>query len=397
AGEWIVGGVEAKGFSFVFVFLGLEALVRQRWNRTWLLLGLASMFHVLVGGWSAIAAGAAWVFWGRDQRPPLRSMWAGLLGGFLLSLPALIPSLRLTLGVDPAIVDQANQIYVFIRLGHHLNPLDAEHFPPHLVIRFAVLLAVWVWLRWQSPRSEPVWRLHAFVTGSVVLSMVGLGLAYALAGRADWTAAVLRFYWFRLADVAVPMGVALGLPGVIERLRAVRPRLARAATVGLILLAVAHVGNCAQWRIGPVEPRGYRMAIGQFLNWKNACLWIADPKNIPPDARFLTPQYAQTFKWYAGRSEVVNWKDFPQDPASIVEWWQSQNLLHATGSDVPGERWYASLAEQDPVRLILLGKHFDADYLLTESAPPLALPVVYRNDAYAVYRLGPQRQAKNDQ
>jgi len=39
AGEWVVGGVEAKGFAYVLVFLGLEALVRGRWNAMWLLMG----------------------------------------------------------------------------------------------------------------------------------------------------------------------------------------------------------------------------------------------------------------------------------------------------------------------------------------------------------------------
>ncbi len=33
AGEWVIGGVEAKGFAYVLGFLGLEQLVRNRWNR----------------------------------------------------------------------------------------------------------------------------------------------------------------------------------------------------------------------------------------------------------------------------------------------------------------------------------------------------------------------------
>ncbi len=62
AGEWVIGGVEAKGFAYVLAFLGLEALVRNRWNRALLLFGAASAFHVLVGGWMAVAAGIAWLW-----------------------------------------------------------------------------------------------------------------------------------------------------------------------------------------------------------------------------------------------------------------------------------------------------------------------------------------------
>ncbi|MHC4180705.1 MAG: DUF6798 domain-containing protein, partial [Planctomycetota bacterium] len=112
AGEWVVGGVEAKGFAFVLVFLSLEAVVRNRWNRAWLLLGAASAFHVLVGGWSAVAAGLAWLMVGKD-RPPLRSMWPAVLGGLILSLPGLVPALMLNWGTAAETVRAANQIYVY--------------------------------------------------------------------------------------------------------------------------------------------------------------------------------------------------------------------------------------------------------------------------------------------
>jgi len=57
AGEWVIGGVEAKGFAYVLVFLGLEAIVRNRWNRGLLWLGGASAVHVVVGGWARRGCG----------------------------------------------------------------------------------------------------------------------------------------------------------------------------------------------------------------------------------------------------------------------------------------------------------------------------------------------------
>ena len=110
AGEWFIGGVEAKGFAYVFMLLGLEALVRNRWNRAWLLFGAAAAFHALVGGWAVVAAGIAWLFMGKkfsppplgegSSRPKFVSMLPGLLGGFLLSLPGLLPALALSRNID---------------------------------------------------------------------------------------------------------------------------------------------------------------------------------------------------------------------------------------------------------------------------------------------------------
>ena len=51
----------------------------------------------------------------------MRSLWPGILGGLLLSLPGVIPSLALDWGVDRATAQAAHQIYVFERLPHHLT------------------------------------------------------------------------------------------------------------------------------------------------------------------------------------------------------------------------------------------------------------------------------------
>ena len=61
AGEWVIGGIEAKGFAFVFVWWAYAELVagQSRWPRAIVLFALATLFHPLVGGWAALAAFAA--------------------------------------------------------------------------------------------------------------------------------------------------------------------------------------------------------------------------------------------------------------------------------------------------------------------------------------------------
>jgi len=385
AGEWIVGGVEAKGLAYVLVLLGLEAVVRSRWNRAWLCFGGASMIHVLVGGWAAVAAGLAWLLLGHNNRPTLRSMWPGLLGGFVLSLPGLLPAIQLSWGVDSQIVDRANQIYVFLRLEHHLNPAE---FEARHVLRFAVLLFLWLAVRWKTPEGHPVWRLHDFVAGAVAIGMTGVVVCYATAGRLDWAAALLRFYWFRLADVALPIGVALGVPVLIEQARITRPRVARSAAAGLILLAGWQVGSSlAEQALGREIRSTHGPEAVRFEDWREACTWIATSGHILQEARFLTPWRCRTFKWYTGRAEVVNWKDIPQDPRSIVEWRRRREIVHGTGSEDPLRRWFDSLAAQGEDRLLELGRRYGANYVLTVSEPRLDLPVEYENDSFVVYRL----------
>jgi hypothetical protein len=383
AGEWIVGGVEAKGFAYVFVLLGMEALVRGHWGRTWLLLGAASLFHVLVGGWAVVAAGVAWML-SPGERPTVRSMAPALFGGFLLSLPGLIPSLLLSRGVDPEAVAQANYIYVYQRLGHHLAPTQ---FPPSYVLRFLGLVFFWTLLRQDADDSPARYRLDRFVVGTLAVGLVGAAIGiwgyFEPVGAAGW----LRFYWFRLVDVAVPIGVSTRLVGwIFDRWHA-RPQLVTVALAAAVLLPAVHLGNLAAVRLRPTVPRADAGRVVHYGAWRLACQWIAEPGNVPPDARFLTPRMAQTFKWYTGHSEVATWKDIPQDPESIVRWWNRIHRLHATGLDPPFDPWRPSLAWLGPARLSALGKLYGAGYVITRAQPRLPLPIVYRNRRYIIYRL----------
>jgi hypothetical protein len=445
AGEWVIGGVEAKGFAFVFVFLGLESLVRNRWNRALLLMGAAAAFHVLVGGWAAVAAALAWLWLrlpspsgrgaGGDGQaavvPPLASLWPGVLGGLLLALPGLLPSLMLDWGVDPQTTRQAHQIYVFERLPHHLVLTGIR---PDFILRLTLLWGFWLLLgrlsagswHWKmppcrneaAPRSDEsiadedyfvrVRRLRAFVTGAVVITFLGVAIHGLIFIDRALAADLLRYYWFRMTDVALPLGVALEgtalAAGLLRRpgIPCSNARPLQWAGAGqqqqtptrtrhrwlafLILVAAFHLGDRTLDRIAPLPPRSHRLA--DFEAWHTACEWVANSGKIPPGARFLTPRLSQTFSWYTGHSAVATWKDVPQDARSMVKWWDRIQDIYATGQQPPEPRWYDPLAVRGAAQLKQLGEKYSADYVITEMTdPPLDLPVVYRNRTYVIYQL----------
>ena len=394
AGEWVVGGIEAKGFAYVFVFLGIERLVRNRWNFAWLCFGAAALFHVIVGGWAVVAAVIAWLIMGAS-RPKLVSMWPGLLGGGLLSLPALLPSIRLTWGIDPQVVSQANQIYVFERLGHHLNPCA---LPTWFIARFLMLTALWlcIWIAAKIALAKPFaasqqisfdtnLRLHSFVAGSLTIALVGAIIGILGQNNPEWSAGLLRFYWFRMSDVVVPLGVSLGGCSLIASALSERPAAGRRWLALATVIVAIHFGYLATLRAVQSVPRADRLA--NYECWRHACGWIAGPQNIPPGSRFLTPRMSQTFKWYTGHGEVLTWKDVPQDARSLAEWWRRMKDIY-THPDQPDDLcWYPSLASQGEQRIKAICKRYEADYVITTAKPGLDFTVVYKNPAYVVYQI----------
>ncbi|MFV2070679.1 MAG: DUF6798 domain-containing protein, partial [Pirellulales bacterium] len=412
AGEWVVGGFEAKGIAFGFILLGIEAVVRGRWNRAWLLMGIATAFHVLVGGWSLLLVGWVWLTAGRD-RPSIPAMLPGLVAGLVASLPGLVPALLLTRGVDPDIVRQANHIYVFIRLPHHLalHTLKAAELTERIT-RFAPQVLLFVGLCYVLPATPARRRLWQFVFGALLIAWLGLCISLATWNHPDLAAGILRYYWYRMADVALPTGIALSVvAGIASRFpsrgdfSAATGKLPGKATTrhtqlaawGLavsLCFAGFFLGKTVTLRHEDPRPRADRKTRDADA-WRDACAWIAE--NTPEDALFLIPRHAQTFKWRAGRAEVANYKDVPQDARSLVEWWQRIDALYRFDSDEGQRKYRRTLAQQGDQRLKELAARYGARYLVTERKPPLGFKMLYDNRRYVVYRiplaLDPQEQA----
>ena len=160
-------------------------------------------------------------------------MLPGLIVGGLLSLPGLLPGIAINLGADGEIVTRANVIYVYERLPHHLSFFGMSKA---LRNRFALLVAAWVLLAVVVPADEGRRRLRRRErlapdrTGGDSDECVGRLQPQMAAG---W----LRFYWFRLADALVPLGVALWSVALVASWSASRPGRQMVATVALLAFA----------------------------------------------------------------------------------------------------------------------------------------------------------------
>ena len=246
AGEWVVGGVEGKSFSFPLVFWGLAFFLEGKFNRAWLALGAGSAFHPLVGGWATLAALIAQTVdayplrarFGAYRREVVRGL-PGLFAGGAISLLGVIPALQLDAGASAAVVAASRKIYVFRRLSHHLaaSSLPWTHqtrfalLALALFISFAALALIVRNLRLRGVERAPdeesrlrFRRLAAFAACSLLFAFVGATLDYgakflAESGRLadrESVAGLLRYYWFRLSDWTIPATLAFVLARAID-------------------------------------------------------------------------------------------------------------------------------------------------------------------------------------
>ena len=329
AGEWVVGGIEAKVPAYGLLLLALSEVVCRRWSQAWILLGAASAFHVLTGGWGVIAAMFAWWTTERRREDRQRLFRPALFVGGAIALFGLIPAVWLTSGASTEDSTVAARIYTYYRLKHHLLPAD---FATWWYIRHGVLIALTFAASafcFRQARIESWDRMYAFSIGAVLIAITGLGVGFLPSMMPDLAARLLRFYWFRLADAVVPLMFAL----LVMRLAFHRNPVSKSA--GWIALVISVVlfawSSFDRGRMG-IPPAASNRVLGWdadatpeaqravFDDWMKVCRWVR--ASAPEDEIFLTPRHQQTFKWYAERAEVVNNKDVPQDAASLREWYR---------------------------------------------------------------------------
>jgi hypothetical protein len=110
----------------------------------------------------------------------------------------------------------------------------------------------------------------------------------------------------------------------------------------------------------------------------------------------LIPRWGNTFKWYAGRADVANYKDVPQDAGAVLEWRARMGDLFPAGdAHDDGVRMVLDSPELLGVSRVLgLAKRYGASHVLARRSPRLALPVVFETTTgsdgrgYIVYETG---------
>ncbi len=354
AGEWVIGGFEAKSVSYIFVVWSLELFITRKWNWFWPVLGAAIAFHAVIGIWALFGLLAATAMTVVMRRKPsqLRSIPHHLkvnalpLTVFLLLVAAgCLPAISVNAHAAPEVIAAANEIQVHQRITHHLlfGSFETVH-----VARFGVLVALWLMLMQLVVWSDDYRRLNWFCTSSLFISLAGLvlsGLAEDQGSLSGLANSMLRFYWFRFSDFAIPLGLSIvGVRIGVELLNSNRSSkriISLVCGVTIILASCLHIYELRRDSRPPADQASLPTYENEWLrtqqtfeNWKKACYWIES--NTPTNAVFITPLQQQTFKWYAQRAEFVCWKDAPQDAAGIVEW--QSRIYGSTDIDyrVPG-------------------------------------------------------------
>ncbi|MFP5269101.1 DUF6798 domain-containing protein [Coleofasciculus sp.] len=393
AREWLVGGVEPKAVAYGLLLFVIGLMLTGHYRLMALLLGLATFFHIFVGGWASLVIGG-WLLLRRHHHFRSIRYLGSIVGIYLIaSALSIYTVVEHLLTPSPTGAVEPSYVYVFIRTPHHLNPLYwSQQWWIKLAVYLLVLaLSVGV-LRRKQQSSENAVRMGLAEFTLLTLIPFGLGLAIA---PFDDQGKFLQYYPFRLGDVMLPLNTCLLFACALEQ-----SFTGKARRILLFLCIVLLSGACS---IQAVQFHQALVALSEFPSeqqgidseGKALCNWIRT--NTPDDAVIVTPPAELTpFTWLAQRPTVAKFKFIPPTKVGVLDWYERLSDLSGTFNPwpQPGERVTFSKMKQalitgynslttDQAQGVM--SKYGADYLVTSSTQPLDLAIAYRNSRYILY------------
>ncbi len=415
AGEWFVGGLEAKAVAYGLILLAIPLMLQRNYVLMTLLLGLATSFHVLVGGWALITT-LGWFC----LRPRKRLLKLGKQGWLLLiiyliaSAGAIPGSLQQLLSSPPSGEISPAFIYVFLRLPHHLNPF-AWHplLWLRLIIYLVILTLCLVSLKknadvkgWQT-EDQARFELAEFTLISLIPFVAGVAIAFV-----DHQGTWLQYYPFRFGDMMLPLTTSLLFACYLETkfsLQKSKLRLWLLACLSCMLFVqVAFFTQQATTSLSfanavPTFPSEQQDVDSQ---WKLMSDWIRD--HTAQDAIIIShPWKLANFTWMTERATIVKLKLFPQTKDGIMEYYERLNDLSggAVAKIYFGDE---KLDQRKTVKAISEGfsnlntaqvqelmTKYQSNYFLTDDSHHLDLPIVHTQAAYILYGQANQTRVRD--
>jgi hypothetical protein len=192
---------------------------------------------------------------------------------------------------------------------------------------------------------------------------------------------------------AAPLPDRFGLALVVGALsRAVESPAVIACLVGVLVLRSGAPDGGLALRGGAVVLLLFLYVLPQIYRdhrsalraepWTDVQLWVRE--HTPRDALLLTPPHREGFRVFSERAIVGEWKDGTQQFFSWAfarEW--------RTRMDDLGGGWTSAYDRLPPELIEAIARQHRANFVVVAANRELALPRLYVNDEYAVYRASP--------
>ncbi len=397
AGEWLLGGVEPKSFSYGFLLFAFGLILSKNYRLMAVMLGLATTFHVLIGGWAFMAIVGWLIVRRRQDFTNLSYLLSLLIIYFIAGFWGILTIIEHLLSPKITTTIESSFIYVFIRSPHHLNSLSWSWdwwISPTIYFLF-IAISVLLIKRQQQKDNLPEYQASINLAELTIFAFIPFILGVLIA-PVDLQGKFLQYYPFRLGDILLPLNTSLLFMCALQHtFKGKSKQIFLWFCIFLIAILtsiqiVEFKNNLLALRDFPSEQQEIDSNLKTMYNWIN--------NNTSKDAVIITPPVdLANFTWIAQRATISKFKHIPPTSSSVIEWYN--RLMDLSGgidlSPYTNKRnnnnkiiqkvlteGYNNLTIKEVKNLM---NKYNSNYFLTKNDHKLDLPMAYSNSYYIIY------------
>lgn len=415
AGEWMIGGLETKGFAYGLILIAIWLAMKQQYIWMVASLGVATSLHILVGGYATLTF-IPWLLWKAWQANLLNidffKYYAKIifLCLFIYGLTSLFATVTLlnSLSETVAIPNselQATYIYTFLRNSHHLTPtLWAKiRFP---IIGFYLFIFYWCWQQTKQEKLSTNQNLNLEFKGkknrllfleltffSLIPLFFGLGISLF-----DTQGKILQYYPFRFGSLMLALSTLLLPAYFIQSFfdnstfsKIIKKRL---ITLVLVSLAIFHSFTLTNFVKSAIALKKFPIGVEENNQASQEIFdWIQDNTN-KEDIIISSPGRYIGFNWMTNRATIAKFKLVPPTETQIIEWYRRLNDLAGYPENYVWPKTGFAMADElhqgyqnlSTAQVKLLMHKYHAQYFFDTKNHELKLPIIYENNRYRLYQ-----------
>lgn len=368
AGEWMVGGFDTKVFAYAFVLLSFNTFLNGKPKGGWLFAGLALSFHVLIGLYHLICLIPTLIIYEKKKNliASLKCSPIYLLGGVF----GIYSIAFYLIGYESTLSNAGFEAYVNIGVPHHTIP---SSFSRDTWIYLTLLTGINLFIL-KHVRDLRLKRMVIYVLVSVMCFSLGL-LVFYLTGSSHY----LRYYFFRFADVILPLFTLLMIAKLMGEKYKGLMVVKWIVIIGIGVLTLPKIKHrlvtfsLSEEKIHLRHSRDIEME-----------QWIK--QNTSKDHVFITNPDDRYFYINYERPVFVLNRQSPQSGVELIEWYERLKLLNGGKSLQSKEEVIHSYDKLNKSDIESIGSLYsDVAYVLMPQSSKLDLPVCYKTDRMVLY------------
>ena len=374
AGEWIVGGLDTKVFSYIAALLSLIYFLKNKLKWSFIFAALALSFHILIGFYHSYCLFILLVFKIVNKKIELKYIIKkipfylifGAIGFYGIFQQLSTTNLSIS----------GWETYVNFRVNRHVLP---NYFIAEYWLKFFTfsILSFWFFMK---TKNRYIKLTSLYTLASTSISLIGLFVFICFPNH------FMKYYFFRFSDAILPLFTLINIILFTIEKKKIFFELHKKKVIYITSAILLGINIPKFTKYIKEEKYSLHKFKTNSKTDNKMMTWVK--QNTPKNAVFIVPQENYMFYINYERSTFVSYKHSPQQNNHLIEWRNRLQLLNTNNQLTTKEtlfKNYHLLSNNDI--LAIKNKYKNINYLLTKKEVVLDFPILYSTEFQNLYQI----------